>query len=205
LFIINNPVDPPQHNENIYRDNPGKTKLLFLGLISKNKGIFDLIDVLATNKESFQNRLCLSIGGNGETDKLRKEINDKKLGEMVEYLGWVTQDKKNNCLQQTDVYILPSYNEGLPISILEAMSYGKPIISTNVGGIPEIVVSGRNGLLIEPGNLKQMEEAINFCIENVDTIKEYGKESRLLVKKHLPDAVMEELQKVYNELLSENV
>src|SRR5690606_2022961 len=121
LFIINNPVDPPQHNENIYRDNPGKTKLLFLGLISKNKGIFDLIDVLATNKESFQNRLCLSIGGNGETDKLRKEINDKKLGEMVEYLGWVTQDKKNNCLQQTDVYILPSYNEGLPISILEAM------------------------------------------------------------------------------------
>lgn len=110
--------------------------------------------------------------------------------------------KKIDWLQKSNVYTLPSYNEGLPISILEAMSYGQAIISTNVGGIPEIVIPMKNGILIEPGNLKEIESAIDFFIEHPQKIEVYGHESKQMVDKHLPDNVMNELTEIYTSLLS---
>ena len=109
------------------------------------------------------------IGGNGEIQRLKELINKHNIEDIVEFLGWISSMEKAIILNSTDVYILPSYNEGLPISILESMSYGKAIISTNVGGIPEIVRNKENGLLINPGELKQMEQAIDFFLENPDT------------------------------------
>ena len=73
------------------------------------------------------------------------------------------------------------------------MSYGKPIISTNVGGIPEIVKNRRNGLLINPGELKQIEMALIIFLANPDLIDEYGAMSVKMVQKHLPHSVLKEL------------
>ncbi len=64
------------------------------------------------------------------------------------------------------MFILPSYNEGLPLAILEAMGWSLPIISTPVGGIPELVISHKNGLLVTPGNIKQLSSAMELLIEN---------------------------------------
>ena len=99
-----------------------------------------------------------------------------------------------------DVFILPSYNEGLPISILEAMSYGKAIISTSVGGIPEIVKQNENGLLIEPGNLEQIEQSINNLLEHPELINEFGAISEQLVQKYLPHFVLKELEGYYTSV-----
>jgi glycosyltransferase involved in cell wall biosynthesis len=81
------------------------------------------------------------------------------------------------------------------------MSYGQAIISTNVGGIPEIVIPNKNGILIEPGNLVEIESAIDFFIDHPETIKEFGNESKQLVKKHLPDSVTSDLALIYKSLL----
>ena len=126
--------------------------LLFLGLLGKNKGIYDLLECIRDHKVEFQGKLKLYIGGNGEIEHVKQLIKEYGIADIVIFEGWVSGDKKIELLNKSDAYILPSYKEGLPISILEAMSYGMPIISTPVGGIPEIVSNGENGYLVEPGN-----------------------------------------------------
>lgn len=73
-----------------------------------------------------------------------------------------------------DVYILPSYNEGLPIAILEAMAYAHPVISTPVGGIPEVVKNGQNGMLVKPGDTQNIAEAINIILKILIPLENKG-------------------------------
>ncbi|MBO9571457.1 MAG: glycosyltransferase family 4 protein, partial [Chitinophagaceae bacterium] len=143
LAIINNVIEKKSGIEG--PELAGKViNLLFLGLIGNRKGIFDLIDVLAKYKDEYGNRYRLNIGGNGEIDRLEKSISDNGLNATVSYVGWVNGEKKAKLLKDCDIFILPSYNEGLPISILEALVCAKPVISTYVGGIPEVVKPGYN-------------------------------------------------------------
>lgn len=100
--------------------------------IGHNKGIYDLIGVIALHKKEFHGRQKLRVGGNGEVDKVKILIKEKKISDIVSYEGWVSGGRKVELLDVSDAYILPSYKEGLPISILEAMSYGLPMISTKV-------------------------------------------------------------------------
>ncbi len=200
IFITRNIIDYPSIS--VCQKEKNQVIFLFLGLVCNAKGIFDLVQVLSNNKEKYSGKIKLIIGGNGETDLLTEIIKEQKLEGLVNFVGWITNDEKKAWLQKADVYILPSYNEGLPISILEAMSYGQAIISTNVGGIPEIVIPKQNGIIIEPGNLVEIELAIDFFIEHSETIEMYGQESKRIVKKHLPDFVTSELDTIYKSLLN---
>lgn len=179
-----------------------KLNLLFLGRIGDRKGIFDLIEVLTKNLSFFQKKCHLKIGGDGDINKLLEIIRTNELSEFVEYIGFVQGEEKDKVLQETDIYILPSYNEGLPISVLEAMSFAKPIISTTVGGIPEIVHDQYNGILFEAGDLGALNHALTRLINDRKLLREYGRNSYELVKdKHFPDSVKEVLLKVYQELI----
>lgn len=201
IEIVPNIIDYPSLSS-IEREKKILT-FLFLGIIGNRKGVFDLLEVISANKEKYSGKIKLVIGGNGETDRLTEIIKKQKLESLVNFVGWITNDEKNAWLQRADIYILPSYNEGLPISILEAMSYGQAIISTKVGGIPEIVIPNENGILIEPGNSQQLESAINFFIENHHLVDNYGEKSKFLVKKHLPDSVLKKLNSIYETLLKD--
>ena len=101
-----------------------------------------------------------------------------------------------------DVYILPSYNEGLPIAILEAMAYHHPVISTPVGGIPEIIKSGENGILVQPGDTKAIADAIKFYIENRDAIRKQGEKAYKVVLDFFPEKVFGDLKALYLKMLS---
>lgn len=107
--------------------------------MGKRKGIYDILDVLSEHREEFLNKLEFLFGGDGDVEQVQAIIREQNLNNIAKYQGWVSGIKKERLLNQADAYILPSYNEGLPISVLEAMSYSLPIISTTVGGIPEIL------------------------------------------------------------------
>ena len=173
---------------------------MFLGAICDNKGIFDLLDVIATNKAEFIGRIKLYIGGNGEVERLQSVISQKQLAEIVEYVGWVTGEDKNRLLKDCDIVMLPSYIEGLPITLLEAMAYAKPSITTNVGGIPEIVESGKNGAIITPGDKKMLYEAIRLFMDNPQLIAEYGNDGLNRVKDFYPQSVKVQLENLYKQL-----
>lgn len=196
--VIENIVAPPQF-KNIPKD--GKLHLLFLGLISQQKGIYDLIEVIAGHKTEFDNKLILHIGGNGEKGKLIDLISKNNIANLITYEGWVSGDKKTDLLNIADAFILPSYTEGLPISILEAMSYGLPILSTPVGGIPEIVENGVNGFLFHPGDKNDIFQAILQLLSNKNLAKQMGDESLAKAKRYLPCNVSDALSKLYSSLI----
>ena len=137
----------------------------FLGTIDDNKGIFDVIDIMGKNQNYFRGKIQFYIGGLGQEQRLTQQIATYGISDFVRYLGFVNGNDKAELLSNTDIYIQPSYVESFGISILEAMSYGASIISTNVGGIPE-VVDNNNGFLVTPGDCEALVSGSAFipCI-----------------------------------------
>lgn len=201
VVIVPNIVDTPVTKEK--KNNDGKVHILYLGLITKAKGIYDLLDVVSEHKAEFENKITLHIGGNGETTTLQSIINERDLSQIVKFEGWVSGDKKVELLNNADVFILPSYTEGLPISILEAMSYRLPVISTPVGGIPEVVKEGENGVLITPGDKEALYNAIIKLATDKELRMKMGELSYRKVQPHFPDNVSAKLEYIYNELLKQ--
>ena len=181
--------------------NEGKVRLLFMGEIGQRKGVFDLLKAIGDHREELKDKIELRIGGNKMEDKLLAAIRDYRLENFVRFEGFVSGEKKIELLNWANVFVLPSFNEGLPISILEAMSYRMPIISTPVGGIPE-VVDEKNGKLVTPGNDKQIYEAIREYVDNGSLIKQQGDVSFKKVETYLPEYVLNHLKTIYEGLFS---
>lgn len=196
--VINNPVNIPTTTAR--PDSGEPLRLLFLGMIVDNKGIFDLLDVLAKNRERWHGRVHLRIGGVGEVDRLRQQIADTGISDMVEYIGWVSGPVKEMAFTSSHILILPSYFEGQPVSVLEGMAYGKPIISTPVGGIPELVESHSNGILATPGDHKALAAAIDCYLLNPELIDRHGRKSREIAHGFSPEIVTRQLLDLYRSL-----
>ena len=196
IFILENIIANPNILD---RKESTKCNLLFLGKIDQLKGIYDLLEVLYQNKQNFSNKIELHIGGGGVVDKLKELISKYELEDFVYYEGFVSGNKKETLLNECDAYILPSYTEGLPVSILEAMSYGKPILSTPVGGIPEVVKG--NGILFQPGDLSAIRKAIELIATNESRRKEMGLKSKEMIEGYLPANVETKLEKIYTQIL----
>jgi glycosyltransferase involved in cell wall biosynthesis len=175
---------------------------LFMGAIGNRKGIFDLLDVIAEHKQDLFGKMKLTIGGNGEIKRLKEFLEYNKLSELVIYKGWVSGELKKKLFQESDVYILPSYNEGLPISILEAMTYGLPVISTNVGGIPEVITNYFNGCIFNPGDKKAIYDALRLFIDAPNLCGEYGANTVDIVKPYYAKNVIPKLESIYTYLLN---
>lgn len=199
VYVLENVIAPPEI-KTIEKDN--KLHLLFLGLITKEKGVFDLLEVIKNNNSDYKDIIMLHVAGNGEIDSLKETITEFDIADCVKYEGWVNGSRKTELLNECDVFILPSYTEGLPLSILEAMSYHKPIISTPVGGIPSIVENGVNGTLITPGNHAEIENALRNYIDNPQLITTQGEESAKRVSAFLPENVSNRLSAIYEHYLN---
>ncbi len=198
IRILNNMIIPPVNTERMITNN--KFKLLFLGLIGDNKGIFDLIKTIAKNRNQFEDQLELKVAGNGEIDRLKASISEWNIQEMVCFEGWADSQKKEELFRLSDAFILPSYKEGLPLSILEAMSYGLPIISSKVGGIPDLIYKSKNGILIDPGNQQAIKNAIIKLMNNRALYQNYSLNSTKAVVDFYPDSVLKTLFSIYHEL-----
>ena len=200
IYVLNNIVSPPtllleKHTE------VGKLHLMYMGEISKRKGGFDLLKAIADNKEYFKDKLVLRMGGNEVDGDIKAYIREHGLSDFVSYEGWIAGRKKIDCLNWEDVYILPSYNEGLPIAILEAMAYSHPVISTPVGGIPEVIKTGENGILVKPGDTNEIANAIKYYIENREEIKKQGNKAYQVVQGFFPEKVFGDLKEIYGNVL----
>jgi glycosyltransferase involved in cell wall biosynthesis len=195
--ILNNITDPADR-EKVARAPGGPVRLLFLGEIGPRKGVFDLLKAMTLLQGTDPGKAWLEIGGNKNEEALKEAIRAQHLEDCVHFNGFVSGDLKKELLSRTDVFVLPSYNEGLPISILEAMSYGCAIISTPVGGIPEVV--RENGILVRPGDVEGIAAAIARC-EDESVCRRMGLSSLEIVKDYYPEAVMVRLKQIYESLL----
>lgn len=146
---------------------PEKIYITAMGLLSERKGTYDLINASAGLVNKIDGKYKIVLAGNGEIQKVKTLIESLGLNDLFIVPGWVSDQATIEALyRKSIVYVLPSYNEGMPMSILEAMSYGLPIISTKVGSIPSVVLEGQNGYLIEPGEQQEIESKIIHLIHN---------------------------------------
>ncbi len=201
VYVVQNVISPPLVVKES-RKNDGLIHLLFLGLITEQKGIFDLLDLLKSHRKEFEGKIILHIGGKGDVKRLKNIIEDDNMQDIVSFEGWVQGEKKNMLYSSSDIFVLPSYVEGVPITILEAMSYQLPIIATNIGGIPSVVEHNHNGYLFTPGDMKSLYELLQCLIDNKELRLTMGKRSYERIGPFLPENVENQLQDIYLRLLN---
>jgi glycosyltransferase involved in cell wall biosynthesis len=180
-IVLYNPVKLP--TEIPQRTDKKNIKFVFLGRIGKrggaldtaksiisfskqDKGAFDLIKAFAALPEQDRNCAELVLAGNGDLEMANQLIQELAIEEKITISAWLSPEQRDAILATSDAFILPSYNEGLPMSMLEAMAWGLPVIVTPVGGIPEVIEHNQNGLLVQPGNQEQLVQAMQNLIRN---------------------------------------
>jgi glycosyltransferase involved in cell wall biosynthesis len=168
FIVIPNWIDFTLYQENYFFQQKRKTtprlKILFLGWVTREKGIFELIAAFE-RLASFD--IELTIAGDGhDLATVRDNVQSSGLQERVIFAGWVQNETKADLLKNSDIFVLPSHYEGLPNSVLEAMLSGIPVITTKVGGLPDLINDGVSGYLVESGNISQLADRMENLINS---------------------------------------
>ena len=185
-----------------YQEHPHT--FVSLGRLGERKGTYDLITAIEQAKTEVPDIKCY-LAGDGEIEKCKDLIKQKKLDNNIIVVGWADFDKKLELLRKSSVLVLPSYNEGLPMAILEGMACGKAIISTTVGAIPE-VVKKENGILVQPGDISGLRDALcKYCMD-LEEVERIGSANIDFIKSNYSMNVMhQKLAMYYNDVMRESV
>jgi glycosyltransferase involved in cell wall biosynthesis len=164
------------------------------------KGCYDLLEAVARLVPRFPG-LRLVMAGDGEIDKVRLAAKALGLSASVELHDWVSGDEKRALLRSAAAFVLPSYCEGMPMSVLESMAVGMPVVTTSVGGIPELVTDGVEGRLVAAGDIDALSEAIETLLSSHDLRRQMGIAARRKVEEMFSDAgILPQLERLYREL-----
>ncbi len=195
VVIYNSIVLPEDLKKDLETQN-----LLFLGRFGKRKGIYDLIEVVSKLIVNYPN-LKLYAGGDGEIEKVEAMIKNKNMEKNVQLLGWVTGREKERILKEASFYVLPSYNEGMPMSLIEGMAYKNVCISTDVGGIPKVINNNVNGVIIKPGDKEKLYSALKKLLDNGELRQKLSNNARRTVEEKFNiENNIEKLIDLYEEL-----
>jgi glycosyltransferase involved in cell wall biosynthesis len=197
VVVIPNYVEMPKSIKMTKKTN--QIVVLFLGTVNGRKGVYDLLSAFSDAVKHIP-QLFLSIGGDGDIESARNFAHELGIEAHVEFLGWVSGDEKNELFQAADIFVLPSYIEGLPVSVLEAMSWGIPVITTTVGGIPELIDNYVNGFLISPGDICTIQSLLERLALDPAIRLQIGTAGKDIVKKRFSkEVVLPKLELLYAE------
>lgn len=177
VVVLPNPVEIPETVPQ-RTNSDKKINIVSLGRIVKRKGTFDLLNAFAKLAPEHREKSELILAGIGELEQARSLADKLNLEQHVTFAGWVDSQQRGELLSKADVFVLPSYDEGLPMALLEAMSWGLPSVTTPVGGIPEVITHSETGLLVNPGDVQQLAEALESLIENESLRLDIGNAAR---------------------------
>lgn len=153
--------------------------VLFLGRLCTNKGTGELISAMREVIKVVPDAI-LELGGDGDIESYKQQASDMP---NIKFLGWINDDARKEAFARASIYCLPSWSEGLPMSVLEAMSAGLPVVSTPVGGIPEAVEHGKTGLLIKPGDVKGLADALTCLLLDTSLATGMGDKGQAIHRK----------------------
>jgi len=163
----------------LVRDKEKIYDLLFVGRLEKAKGVDILLTAVQIIGENYKRDLRVAIVGGGSLEKDMESLaKDLKVSTTVEFLG--VRNDVANLMKKSKIFVLPSRWEGLPMVLLEAMANGIPVVSTPVGGIPEVIEEGKDGILVPPENPEALAKAIKLLLDSPELQKRmaqnaYGK------------------------------
>jgi glycosyltransferase involved in cell wall biosynthesis len=175
--------------------------LLWCGRFVQQKGLEYLIEAMKLIKKEGGPPVKLTMTGEGPLiSKISKLIMENDLRRNVHFLGRVARSEIPKLMNKSSIYVLPSLNEGMPYTLLEAMASGKPVIGSDISGIKDVVTHGKNGLLVPPRNARALADAIMTLLKDDNLRKIMGQKAReLMVKKYSWDEIATRMERLYRE------
>jgi glycosyltransferase involved in cell wall biosynthesis len=187
--------------KNIYlqkqRNDKTKRTIIFVGTLRPVKGVGYLIKAMSIIHEKLPDTNLLIVGDGPDRDKIESLVRELNLQDCVRFAGKVSNEEIPEYMSKADVFALPSLSEGFGIVNIEAMASGLPIVTTNVGGLPEIIINGENGFLVEPKNPEALAEKILFILNNNDLKARISINNQMRARKYSWDSVIKHLISIY--------
>jgi glycosyltransferase involved in cell wall biosynthesis len=154
-----------------------RIQITFLGHVLPEKGVPQLIEALG--KLSARADWSATIAGNGELDRSRSHAQRLAIADRVDIPGWLGPDETAALLRRTDILVLPSFVENLPMVVIEGFAYGLAVVATPVGAVPEVIDHERNGLLVPVGDVEALAGALHRLLEDRELRRSLGEAARL--------------------------
>ena len=185
--------------------NSDDLAILSVGRLYARKGLFTLIESMPDVVRRFP-RAKFIISGKGQSNEMRKLVDHAtRLGvnDNIVFTGYFPDSKLPKLYQAADVFAFSTFYENLPFAVLEALSSGLPVVTTNVGGIPEMIESGKNGFLVQPLNARELSDKILYLLEHPDAASEMAFQARKTILERFDwRLIVQKVLKVYDEALS---
>jgi glycosyltransferase involved in cell wall biosynthesis len=180
VTVIHNAVPLPEPRR---APRAARCRIVALGLLGARKGTPELLEALAGPSLRGLDWEAV-IAGNGDVEESRERAAALGILDRVQIPGWVDAEGVTALLASADIFVLPSHNEGLPVSILEAMGNALPVVTTPVGAIPELVVPQQTGFLVPPGSAADLGEALAKLVRDPELRARQGANGRARVEEH---------------------
>ena len=212
--ILFNPIISVNFNSNEivngkFEDLRDSNVILFVGNADardlQRKGVYDILESIALLK-NHHDCFTFVFAGPENNDALMEICKKNKIEKHLKFLGSISAHKLKDLYSLAKIFILPSYAEGLPIGILEAMASGLPVISTPVGGIPELVEDGTNGFLVRAGDVEAIAEKISLLLGDSELRKDMGQNNIKKVREKFDvEVILNQLENHFNSVLINKV
>ncbi|WP_372460594.1 glycosyltransferase family 4 protein [Actinomycetospora endophytica] len=200
VVVLANPVEWPETAPE--RDpHAEKVGAVFLGRLIDRKGVFDIVDALGALHAAHRARLHVTVAGHGDADAVRRAVGAAGLDGTVDVRSWIGPDERDELLGSAQILLLPSWWEGLPMSVLEGMAWGLCPVVTPVGGLATLVRDGDNGVVVPVGDPPALTAALDKLLSDDEVRVHTGARARESVRAFGAEAWADRLVTLYRELL----
>lgn len=186
----------------VHRDfSKKKNHILFAGTLNERKGYNRLLEAFSQICKRHKD-WTLIFAGNGAIDKAKELQQQLDIpNKQVEYLGWISNGEKEKAFQEASIYCLPSWGEGFPMGVLDAMAYGIAVVTTPVGGINDVMSNGINGLIYDTYNINELATCLEKLIKSKEYREQLVKEADKLVENEFNiNNINKQLDQIYSTL-----
>lgn len=198
VVVIYNPCT----TEILKESYPKKKQILYAGTINARKGYTDMIRAFAKIANKYS-EWSIVFAGNGDIKQGKELAKNLRIEKQTMFIGWVSGTEKDKAFKEASIFCLPSYAEGFPMAVLDAWAYGLPVITTPVGGIPDIAEDGKNLLLFTPGNVEQLAKQFERMIRDENLRNKITNESiRLAHTIFNQQVINKQIGDIYKKLLN---
>ena len=176
MLMMSNPVEWPDDVPERRRDGP--VGAAFLGYFREMKGVFDLLRATSLLPPEHRERLRLVVAGHGDPEPVRAAVREAGITDVVDVREYLPPAERDAVLAEAEILVLPSYAEGLPMSVLEAMAWGVAPVVTPVGGLASLVRDGQNGVLVPVGDPEALASALGKLLVDDEARRAMGARAR---------------------------
>lgn len=197
LAVIHNAVYVPDENTTEYDTNG----VLFLGRLGERKSPETLLRAARVVLEGHP-EAHFEFGGDGDVEGYENLARELGVGESCRFVGWVTGEQKESLFLKNSIYCLPSKNEGMPMSVLEAMAHGLTTVATPVGGVPQVIEDGVDGVIVPVGDDVRLAEALTSLMDDRELKERLGRAGRARIEERFSmGSYLDKVLRIYEEVL----